>query len=320
MRFLIFLLLVSPLSFAELTSIPEAELAESVGQAFMEIDRSSHNNLQYTKVSLGLNVNTLLSADKLELGRYDRAGEAVGSSDIVIDNFALGHIDNNGNVVPFQIKDPFIELAYDDDKTLVGMRLGFGETFGKLSGDIRTLTGNINVDLYGQGSYLADQMDCGWNPICGAARLLVGGTWGNEEFAAKAKLVHGSGPNQGEVDPIRASHVGIENGQALSIPSGGGFTNFLLGIFTSGGCDLLSVQTCFPLTSYRTLDVGNTQTGNFATGMFLSFQSQDVTWFDSGQGTATTSGAFLNVPNGGIRTSFPEAIQGIPRIRTRYYE
>ena len=59
---------------------------------------------------------------------------------------------------------------------VVGVRLGFSEAQGYLSGDINRMTGNIAVDLYGKGSYLATQMNCAWyDLICASAKGLVGG-------------------------------------------------------------------------------------------------------------------------------------------------
>lgn len=301
----------------------EEDMSVATGQAFVAIDRSTQGSVDYTKVSLGLEVNTLLDIGKLELGKYNRAGEEAGSADILIDNFALGHIDDNGNIVPFKIVDPFIELAFDRSngrEDLVGFRIGFGDSIGKLSGDIKYLTGNVDISLYGTGSYLSTQMSCAWwDLICGGAKLLVGSAWANSEFNAKAELVHGSGSNIGELDPIRAKYVGIPNGQSLNIP-GDDFSSFLLGIFKSDQCSLLSTQTCFPIANYRTLDVGNPSSGQAAKGMFLSFQSKSVNWYDGGQATTATKGAFMNIPNGSVYTSFPEAFQGIPRVRTRYID
>lgn len=317
-------ILLSALSlstYAALKPIPDNALGDLTGQAFITIDRHSQSNVDFTRINLGLDVNTLLTSDQVELGRYERAGEAAGSSDIKIGDFALGHINDSGNIEPFQIKDPFIEIAFDSNENLVGFRLGFNEAYGKLSGNIEYLTGNIEVSLYGTGSYLASQMNCAWwDIVCGGAKALVGGAWGNDEFAANAELVHGSGPQIGSLDPVRATHVGMPDGSKLSIPSGGGFTNFLLGLFSSNDCSLLSTQTCFPLSSYRTLDVGNTSTGETAKGMFLSFQANNMNWYDDGNATLAQKGAFMNIPNGGIRTSFPEAFSGIPRARTKYID
>ncbi len=308
-------------SYAQLIPIDEEDMSNMTGQAFINIDRSASSGLDFTKLSFGLDIKTSLNSDLVELGRYDRAGEAAGTSDIRISDFALGHIDSNGNIVPFEISDPFVELAFDTvngKENLVGVRLGFGGALGKLSGNIESLTGNIDVNVYGKGSYLASQMSCGWDPICGIAKGLVGGTYGDDDFAAKAELIHGSGGSIGSADPIRATYIGILDGQSLSMPSGSGFSQWLISLFSSSDCSLLSTTTCFPLTNFKSLDIGNN--GVQSEGLFLSFQTQTVTWQDGSTSTAATEGAFMNIPNGGINVSFQQAFDGIPRSRTKYVD
>ena len=319
-KLILLFIFISPLSKAQLVPIDERELSAMTGQAFINIDQTTSGSTDFTKLSFGLDVKTSLNSDLLEFGRYERDGEAVGSSDIRISDFALGSIDKNGNVVPFEIKDPFIELAFEDNagkQDLIGVRLGFGGARGQLSGNIEYLTGNIDVGLYGKGNYLESKISCGFlDLICGAAKLIVGGAYGDDDFSAKAALIHGSGSNKGEADPIRASQIGMLNGQKLSIPAGTGFDNFLLGLFRSQDCSLLGVNTCFPLTNFKTLDIGDG--GEMSEGLFLSFQTKAVSWKDGGMNTEASQGAFINIPNGGITVSFPDAIEGISRVRTRY--
>lgn len=316
---------LSPHAIAAMQPLSDEELGSQTGQAFISIDRDAAGSVNFTRFTFGLDVDVSLNADLVELGRYERSDDPLnytpGSSDIRINDFALGSVNDDGTLNPFKIKDPFFELAFETvngKEELVGVRLGFTEAFGKLSGNIESLTGNIQVALYGQGSYLASQMNCAkYDLICAGAKGLVGGTWGNDEFSAEAVLID---PNTGQADPIRATHIGLKNGSTLSIPDSSSFTNFLLGLFTSSNCELLSTQTCFPLSNYRTLDIGNKDTGESASGMFISFQTKSISWIDNGQGTPTTSGAFMNIPNGGIRTSFPEAFNGTERIRTKFLD
>lgn len=314
-------LLTPMVATAALQPITDEELSQYTGQAFLQIDRTAAGANDFTRFTFGMDVETLVTSDLIELGRYERSGEPSGSSDIRINDFALGSINADGSINPFKIRDPFLELAFEDNggqEELVGIRLGFGEAFGKLTGNIEYLTGNIEVELYGKGSYLASQMSCSWwDLVCAGAKGLVGGTWSDDDFAAQAVLIN---PNNGQQDGVRATHVGMRNGQTLSIPSGSSFTNFLLGIFSSSNCELLNVQTCFPLSIYRTLDIGNKDTGAAAQGMFMSFQTKTVTWYDGGNGTSATQGAFMNIPNGGIRTSFQEAFDGTERIRTKFLD
>lgn len=303
---------------AQLVPITEDEMSDLTGQAFINIDRSSSSGLDFTKLTFGLDVKTSLNSDLVELGRYDRTGEAAGTSDIRISDFALGHIDSNGNIVPFEISDPFVELAFDTvngKENLVGVRLGFGGALGKLSGNIETLTGNIDVTVFGTGSQIAPNMECGFfDLICAGAKALVGGTWADDQFKAKSYLVNSSGNS----DPVRATMIGILNGQTLSMPGSSDFENFIVGFLESNNCELSGTSTCFPLTNFKSLDIGNN--GAQSEGLFLSFQTQTVTWQDGSTSTAASEGAFMNIPNGGINVSFQQAFDGIPRSRTKYVD
>ena len=318
-------LIGSGVAHAKLEEMKDSELSDVTGQAFINLTTDSANGLNFTRVNFGLDVQTQLNIQKLRLGGYDRSGETAGTADIDINNFALGAVnDVTGQIDPFRIKNPFLELAYSGNK-VVGVRMGFGEAQGYLSGDINRMTGNIAVDLYGKGSYLATQMNCAWyDLICASAKGLVGGTYANSDFSAQAQLVNGLG----DADPVRATMIGMVDGQTLSIPSGSGFDNFLLGLFSSNNCSLLSTQTCFPLANYGTFPIGKLNASNeftsAAKGVFLSLQTQNVQWRDQQDASkfiTALAGAFMNIPrnadgSAAINTSFLEAFNGIPRKDT----
>jgi len=335
-KILLLLLLPVQVCFAQLVPIDEAELSGMTGQAFINIDQTSSSSIDFTKFTFGLDVKTSLNSDLLELGRYERSGETAGSSDIRISDFALGEIDSNGNIIPFEIKDPFIELAFEDNggkQDLVGVRLGFGGAKGALSGNIESLTGSVNVSIRDTASGLA------------AAGTLLGdlsaALLASSPIEAEAVLVNGSG----NLDPIRATKIGIPNGEkfniyadslgdriALNLASvipgldcidGSFFGGCKHGQITSNDCGALGIPTCFDLANYNTLDVGEKQSDgsfDFANGLFLSFQTKPVTWNDGSVSTNTVSGAFLNVPNGGLEVTLEQAFTGTERVRTRYVD
>ncbi|HLD68696.1 MAG TPA: hypothetical protein VJA19_21985 [Pseudomonas sp.] len=311
---------------AKLVELADGELSEVTGQAFLNLTTDAYNGMNFTRLNFGMDVEAQLNIKKLQLGLYPRAGEAAGSADIDINNFALGSVnDATGQINPFLIKNPFLELAYKDSK-IVGMRLGFSEAQGHLSGDINRITGNIAVDLYGKGSYLATQMNCFFlDLVCLGARGLVSTAYADDDFSAQAQLVNSGG----DADPVRGTMIGMVDGQKLSIPDGSGFDNFLLGLFSSSNCGLLSTTTCFPLSNYGTFPVGqiNPTTQQFteaAKGVFLSMQTQDMQWKDQQDAAkfiSALAGAFMNLPRNAdgtaaITTSFQEAFNGIPRVDT----
>lgn len=336
-KILSLLIFLSPSLQAQLVPINEDVLADMTGQAFVNIDNSSTGGLDFTKVTLGLDVKTLLNSDVLEFGRYERVGELRGSSDIRISDFALGGIDSNGNIVPFEIKDPFVELAFEDNggkQDLVGVRLGFGGAKGALSGTIESLTGNINVDikdtaagLRSSGNFLGQ---------------LTGVFLANNPIETKARLID----SDGNLDRVRGEMIGIVNGDEFNIFGGFGTYTILRlvaglpnttcvqngGLFglgcsqvalTAQGCEALTINVCFDLKNYNTLDVGKKQsdgTFDFAEGLFLGFQTKPITWKDGSTTTPTESGAFLNVPNGGLEVTLQQAFIGTNRVRTRYVD
>lgn len=317
-------LLAAPVAQAKLEELADDELSAITGQAFINLSTDSHSGLNFTKIDLGVKVETQLNIKKLELGNYARSGETM-PADLSINNFALGTIGANDSINPFIINNPYIELAYNGNR-VVGVRVGFGEAQGFLSGDINSFTGNLAIDIYGKGSYLGDKISCSWfDVICHGAKGLVSGTWGNEDFKGQAALVNG----QGGADPVRATKAGLVNGTRLSMPSSNQFANFLLGLFTSQNCNLLGVATCFDLANYKTLPVGkfDTNTNQFldtSKGVFISLQTENVPWRDqqnAGQFVNALAGAFMNMPrnadgSGAVTLSFQQALEGILRRDT----
>jgi hypothetical protein len=337
-RILFYALFFVQISNAQLVPIDERELSNMTGQAFINLDHTSSGGLDFTKVTLGLDVKTSLNADLLELGRYSRLGET-DPSDIRIKDFALGGIDSNGDFLPFEIKDPFIELAFENNagkQDLVGVRLGFGGARGALSGTIESLTGNVNVDIKDTAAGLSASD----NFLGEVAAVLLA----NSPISTKAQLVNSSGDN----DRIRASLIGIPNGDRFNIYAGTGFFDGFERVALSlidvlpqttcvryswGACSQLAliaqdcaalgIGVCFDLKKYNTLDVGKKQsdgTFDFAEGLFLGFQTKPITWKDGSTTTPTESGAFLNVPNGGLEVTLEQAFKGTDRIRTKYVD
>ncbi|CCK75456.1 conserved hypothetical protein [Oleispira antarctica RB-8] len=308
-------------SYAQLIPITENELSDMSGQAFINVDRlqtaknSSDQAIDTTKITLGLDIKTSVNADLLDLGNYERNGSA--GSDIRINDFALGRIDSDGKIVPFEISDPFIELAFDTDaagkENLIGLRLGFGGAKGALSGNIESLTGKINIDIFGRAAPVRASTTFG-NRIL----LSIAGIGNNTILRAGAELVQANG----EPNAVRSTIVGVPNRTNLScIDECGVLSGIALALLGSTNCNVLGIDTCFPIDIYRTLEVGNKQTdGSFteAPGLFLSFLSEKITWEPGTQQTET--GAFLNVPNGGLEVDFEQAFNGIERARTKYVD
>lgn len=311
---------------ANMVELEDSELSNITGQAFINLSTDAHSGMNFTKIDFGVKVETQMNVKKLELGNYTRAGET-RPADLSINNFALGTVNADDSINPFLINNPYIELAYKGDR-VVGVRVGFGEAQGFLSGDINSFTGNLAIDIYGKGSYLGPKISCGLDFLwCLPAKALVSGAWANDDFKAQATLLD----SNGNLDPVRAAMAGLSNGTQLSMPDGSSLANWLLqsGFFNAGNCKLLGVNTCFNLTDYKTLPVGkfDTNTNQFldtSKGVFISLQTENVPWRDqqnAGQFINALAGAFMNMPrnadgSGAVTLSFQQALEGILRRDT----
>ncbi|WP_165857706.1 hypothetical protein [Marinobacter sp. JSM 1782161] len=371
---------------AELMPISDHAMSQITGQAFISVDRQLHpaadNATSYTRVNLGMDIELQTNVDTFELGRYEREGEAVGTSDILIDNFSLGYIYDaeyfqrnpdaarqvkadgssyrQGEIVPFQISNPYLEFAYDEStEEIVGFRFGFGEAQGVLSGQIQALTGSINIDILDQGEGLqaADSNGNLFDQLVGyLTPVLAGGS----PLKTKAQLVQGD-PDRahyGALDPIRSEYIGVPNGERFILED----VNFLVAglidiisptlsseLYTEncsllGGCDVvvvaqqcevLGIEACFDLGIYNSMPVGEIEEINgqrqivdAKDGAFISFQTRDLEYLaDVAKSNPSpedfikaTAGAFFNIPNGAVTVNLEEALTGIEGQRREYID
>ena len=348
---------------AELKPIKDSELSNVVGQAYVTIDKTYHpdsesdptKNTSFTRVNLGMDIEVQSTADVLELGRYERDGEEAGSSDLLIHDYSLGYIYDeayfernpsaprqfkddgsayvNGEIVPFKVTDPYLEFAYDESThEMIGVRIGFGDAQGMLGGDIKYLTGNVNVIISDTGESLSEAESDGTF----SDKLIVLLTpllEGDKTLTTQAQPVQGdpNKPNYGEVDPVRAEYLGVPNGTNFVLEGADGFTRWslltLLGpgsssditlpgcsffscpagdiVIETQACRNLGIQACFPLSQYKGFAVGEIgeQNGQRAIvsgteGMFLSFQTKDLEWLSDVRKDNPTSEDFIKATSG----------------------
>jgi len=370
---------------AHLKPLSDGQLSNVTGQAFVTIDRQYNPNpnshISYTRVNLGMNVDIQTNIKKLDLGHYSRTSEAAGSSDVSVQNFSFGYIQNsdyynanpnaarmtrpdgspyqNGDIVPFKIKDPYLEFAYDEQtNNIVGVRLGFGQSEGVLSGTIKYLTGNVNVKIVDHGEGMKNAQSQG-NLFDQLVTLLTPVLAGNSPLIAQAQLVHGApnDPQLGQLDPIRAQYIGIPNGKTFSLKGVNSLVAGLIGLLSptlssqltvtncnllscdvnviAKNCEVLGIQGCFPLSQYNSFPIGKiTRSGEQqyitgpSSGLFMSFETQAVQWLkDVSKQNPTASdfitasrGAYFNIPNGATQVNLNEALHGIQRYRTEYID
>ena len=337
-------------SIAELKPIDDSSLAEIYGQAFVALDTDSFGTFDYIRATLGMEVTTQLNIDEIKLGEYHRwengsacfdcTGNELGlekqPADIWIENFSLGAIaetsgvemDGNyyeaGDIIPFQLIDPYLEVVSEGGE-LVGIRAGVKKARGIFGGNIRSLTGNIPIKIKDTASALTRAPNRPW--WIG----LAGAILGNTPVEGQASLVTKPEKNSsgeidfttgGRSDRIRATHIGLPDNSNFSI----GPIPFIGNIdFKTTDCNLFGIPTCFPLSQFESLNVGEKQSdGTFdpTGGWFLSFQKKAVEWTDPVDHTKVLApaGAFFNVPVGGVELTLDEAFNGVQRRRVEYID
>tara|TARA_R110001592_G_scaffold199185_3_gene447629 strand:- start:4820 stop:5719 length:900 start_codon:yes stop_codon:yes gene_type:complete len=156
---LVALMLTTSFVSAEMRPIDDEELSEYVGQAAVAFDVDQIGTSSYTRVTLGMEADLQMNINNVELGNYAKAGETL-AADFAATNLAFGSISTNSaqvqldgqtyaanDIVPFELNDPFFEIAQNASEELIGFRLGFGEARGQLSGDFTSMSGNIGADI-----------------------------------------------------------------------------------------------------------------------------------------------------------------------------
>lgn len=362
-----------PLCVHSLEAISDREMAEVSGQAFITIDDSSYNsgsgdwagNYEFTKVNLGLKAETLVNIAEVKLGKFDRTAyedgtvpmtdenrniiyengqPAVYDSDLHLNNFALGRVDNYmdgalAEFVPFVVSNPYLELAYKiegSERRVAGFRLGFENAQGDLSADIISYTGFLEGEVRGSASTAYDKTypnGCGFLDFNCYALAIAGDT---EIYSSIEPLDGNTGngaPNLGVQYLKRASWFGIRNDNNFESDESGLVAALIPSLTTSNNCKVLGdVDSCFPSTIYQSIYIGDKDTDfetGSASGVFVSIQTESVPWEDlSGvPGTdrvLTERGAFLNIARyqSGNETKYPlyltleEGVNGTPRVAT----
>ena len=341
-----------------LEAISDRELSDVTGQAFITVDTSSYSDptygeFEFSKINLGVDIEIQANVDSVKLGTFERewlengtaplinvdydgttrnyeyqldenGDVAVNDSDIHLDNIALGRVDDNLSdipvIVPFNIHNPYIELAYALDangvRRIAGVRLGAESAYGDLSADLISLTGTFDGLVIGNLSD-AQEFACETSATFGECLLLTTavGLFGDPIIYSELGLLDGATgdriPEGSTGNPLyikRAQWAGVRNGDYFTTQ---GTDDFVRGVIellaVSDECSALGVQTCFNIGIYDSIYVGvddaDSSDDNFedngARGVFVSLQSEVVPWEDfSGLPDAnrvyTEHGAYLN--------------------------
>ncbi len=162
---------------AQLKPLSDKALSNVTGQAMVAIDYTQGATEDFTRVTLGMNTEVQTNITSLALATTTNSS-GVTASDLNIDHLSLGHISTDatkvqldgttyavGDIVPFVGIDPYIELSYTSG-VVSGLRIGFNQARGTLSGNINSFSGNLGLKVTdGSGNVVnAQLMDANSNP------------------------------------------------------------------------------------------------------------------------------------------------------------
>ncbi|PTB92497.1 hypothetical protein C9974_12455 [Marinobacter sp. B9-2] len=276
----LFCLGIAPVAQAELKPISEETMGEVTGQAFMQIENidGGVDGLQFTRMTLGMDVETRVNIDDVTAGEID------GGVDFAAQHVALGHIARNdgkqfngrtysaGDTVHFEAFKPYIELAEDPaEGKLSGFRMGFGQARGSVSSLTSSFSGDIGLKLDdGSGTiYDATLMDQNAQPT-----------------------------------RRRASHIGIVDPAAAPADC------------TSGAATNCAPLT--RLQSLIVGQEGTDGVTDFTNDFFIGFQREDVNWQspDGANVISAEQGVFINLPTSMTVDMDQLITQGVQRLQT----
>ena len=141
-------------AWGQLRPLSEQELSATRGQGLLALTNSSYNGFDFTRISLGADVNLNANFKNISLGNYNRndpGGIAYARpTDIDIPLLQFGRSDLADKRL-VQITNPYIEFVYRNvanaaTREVVGMRFGFEGISGDVGLNIRTLSGSMLVD------------------------------------------------------------------------------------------------------------------------------------------------------------------------------
>lgn len=275
------LLGISPVAQAELEPISDNRMGEVTGQAFMNIENIPGNGVDYTRMTLGIDVETRVNIDDIQVGQID------GGTDFSAQHLALGHIARNdgetfngvayneGEAIPFEARKPYIELA-EDSAGLKGFRMGFAEARGSVSSHTESFSGAL------PGLKIRDD------------RVENGGVYDTTLYA---------GAGETETN-YRATHVGLKIEGAESNSCAVDLT-----------CAALTNLRSVIVGEDTGVDDGSVA---FTDAFFIGFQREDMGWqtLDGATTINVGKGVFINLPTNMTVDLSKLTGAGIDRYRT----
>ncbi|MBX3618647.1 MAG: hypothetical protein KF891_01450 [Rhizobacter sp.] len=163
---------------AQGVALADDELSGVWGQALLDLSNTSLGGFDFTRITLGADIELNANFSKLRLGEYTYAARNGTGADIDIGLLHFGRSDGTDAQRTVSITDPYFEFVYKNTgdaatREVVGMRVGFGSIRGDLGVQLNALSGSLLIDAGALGSLDSHTDTLGgkrWDgSTCGAA-------------------------------------------------------------------------------------------------------------------------------------------------------
>jgi hypothetical protein len=150
-------------SHAQGLKLDDAQLSEVSGQALLNLTNTSLNGLDFTRITLGADIQLSANLSKVRLGEYSYDARNGTGADIDIGLLRFGRSDGTEAQRTVSISDPYFEFVYRNvgdasTREVIGMRLGFGSIAGDVGVQLNSISGSLRIDG-GAGGILDSRND-----------------------------------------------------------------------------------------------------------------------------------------------------------------
>jgi opacity protein-like surface antigen len=170
---------------AQMRPLSDTDMSKVSGQGLFLVSNSSYNGFDFTRISLDADVTLNANLSNLRLGEYTYAPRNGTGADLDIGALQFGRTDGTSAQRLVQITNPYFEFVYrntgvNNQREVVGMRLGFDGIAGDVGMKMATLSGSMRIDA-GAAGIIDSMNDAGggkrWDGTCAGCTPLsqVGG-------------------------------------------------------------------------------------------------------------------------------------------------
>ncbi|MEW6703421.1 MAG: hypothetical protein AB1430_01045 [Pseudomonadota bacterium] len=141
---------------AQGTPMADEALSEVWGQALLTLTNTSANGLDFSRITLGADVQLNANFTNVRLGEYSYSTRNGTGADIDIGLLRFGRSDGTDAQRVVNITDPYFEFVYRNvgdsaTREVIGMRLGFGGIRGDIGVQLNSVSGSLLIDAGAHG-------------------------------------------------------------------------------------------------------------------------------------------------------------------------